>query len=376
MTTTATLPGADGPEQPGLVSVVLIFLNEERYLRDAVRSVVEQDYPSWELILVDDGSSDGSPAIARSLADADNRIRVLTHPGGENRGMSASRNLGLAHARGEFVAFLDADDVYLPGRLSGHVEVLQRHPHIAVTGSSYIRWFATEPGSPIRAADLAHPREFVVAGDTVWDAPLGLMVVMRVPYLNMGTFSLTVRRRIALEVGGFEDRFRSMYEDQVFASKLFARYPVYVIQAYLALYRHHDMSATRLATASATESAQRAAADSRAFMDWLLAYLAQHGVDDPLLLQLVREREAREVAPGSHRQVAGMAKTMMRRVLPAVLKRRLMRLDYELDARQARRSYEELTRMMSQRALRRVLSSPDPAADPSVQPGSLPPRQA
>jgi glycosyltransferase involved in cell wall biosynthesis len=350
------------PEQEGLVSVVIIFLNEERYLRDAVGSVLAQDYAKWELLLVDDGSTDGSAAIAEEYTRLDDRIRFLTHLGGENRGMSASRNLGLANARGEYVAFLDADDIYLPKRLSRHVEVLQKYPDIAVTGSSYIRWFATEPGVPLRVENVAHARHFVVVGDVVWEPPVGLMVVTQVPYLNMGTFSLTVRRRIALEVGGFEDRFRSLYEDQVFASKILARYPVYVIQAYLSLYRHHEASATWKAKATAVGPGDHPATDSQRFMEWLDGYLAECGVTDPLLLRMVRERRGREVKqPGT----LGLARTRgsaaMKRILgqslPDRVRRRLLMLDYELDAREARRQYEALTKLLSRHQLSSALRS-------------------
>ncbi|MEL7158651.1 MAG: glycosyltransferase family 2 protein, partial [Actinomycetota bacterium] len=100
------------------VSVIVIFLNEERFLADAVASVVAQEGCRWELLLVDDGSTDGSPAIAQALATADpDRIRYLTHPGGGNQGMSAARNLGIAHARGHWLTFLDADDTWRPGKL-------------------------------------------------------------------------------------------------------------------------------------------------------------------------------------------------------------------------------------------------------------------
>ena len=95
------------------VSAIVIFLNEERFLAEAIASVRAQTFRDWELILVDDGSSDGSAGIARAAAEEDPRIRVLAHPGGANRGMSASRNLGLSDARGEFVAFLDGDDLLL-----------------------------------------------------------------------------------------------------------------------------------------------------------------------------------------------------------------------------------------------------------------------
>src|SRR5690606_28181582 len=99
------------------VSVIIIFLDAERYLNEAIRSVFDQTVSNWELLLVDDGSSDASSTIARCHAAAmPERIRYLEHSGHENRGMSASRNLGIRTARGRYVAFLDADDVWLPDR--------------------------------------------------------------------------------------------------------------------------------------------------------------------------------------------------------------------------------------------------------------------
>ena len=109
-----------------VVSVIIIFLDEQRFLDEAIRSVFEQTFSDWELILVDDGSTDSSPAIAACYATAHpQRVRVVRHPGGINRGMSASRNLGLAVARGEFIAFLDADDVYRPEKLAVQVDHLR-----------------------------------------------------------------------------------------------------------------------------------------------------------------------------------------------------------------------------------------------------------
>lgn len=345
--------GADSRDEPGLVSVIIIFLDEERFLGESIESVLTQDYPSWELLLVDDGSTDGSPDVARTYAERDPRIRYLTHPGRENRGMSASRNLGLRESRGEYVAFLDADDTYMPDRLSRHVAVLAAHPGIGMTGSGYIRWFADgSPGSRVRE----HARPFVAAGDLVWQPPTGLTIVTSVPYLNMGTCSLTVRRRVALEAGGFEDSFRGLYEDQVFASKILARYPVYVLQAYLARYRHHAGSWTRRAKAPRASPADEGHAHSARFADWLLGYLEQHGIDDPLLMQAVRDRQRREAAPPRlldrvRRRVGGGVKGMLERALPRDWYTRLLVLDYELDGRRARRAYERLARVLSERAL-------------------------
>ena len=104
------------------VSVVTIFLDEELFLGEAIESVRAQTFSDWELILVDDGSRDRSADIARSFAEAEpERIRYLQHLGATNRGMSASRNIGLKESRGDLVAFLDGDDVWLPDNVESGV---------------------------------------------------------------------------------------------------------------------------------------------------------------------------------------------------------------------------------------------------------------
>src|SRR5688572_8206551 len=97
-----------------LVSAIIIFLNGEKYLEEAIQSVIHQTYTNWELLLVDDGSSDKSTAIALSYANSfSNKIKYLEHEGHQNKGMSATRNLGINHSKGDYIGFLDADDVWL-----------------------------------------------------------------------------------------------------------------------------------------------------------------------------------------------------------------------------------------------------------------------
>lgn len=95
---------------PGLVSIVIPIYNAEEKLQRALASVLVQDYPHWEAVLVDDGSTDGSYALALSYVQRDARFRVLHQ---ENSGQAAARNRALDIARGEYVAFLDADDEWL-----------------------------------------------------------------------------------------------------------------------------------------------------------------------------------------------------------------------------------------------------------------------
>ena len=100
------------PASP-LVSVVTAFFREEKFLDETIQSVINQSYTNWELLLVDDGSPDGSPDIARKYASRyPDKIFYLQHENRANKGVCRSRNYGISRSRGEFIAYLDADDVW------------------------------------------------------------------------------------------------------------------------------------------------------------------------------------------------------------------------------------------------------------------------
>src|SRR6266550_600756 len=92
------------------VSIITTFLNAERFIAEAIESVLSQSYTDWDLVMVDDGSTDASSDIVRKYAASFDRIRYEHHDGYVNRGMSASRNVGIGRSNGSYVAFLDADD--------------------------------------------------------------------------------------------------------------------------------------------------------------------------------------------------------------------------------------------------------------------------
>jgi len=111
---------------PSLVSVVIPVLDGERFLAETLESVFAQDYPRFEVIVVDDGSTDGTADVARSFG----AVRYIHQ---SNQGQAVARNTGIAAARGEFLAFLDADDLWTPNKLSLQVGYLLTHPEIGFT---------------------------------------------------------------------------------------------------------------------------------------------------------------------------------------------------------------------------------------------------
>jgi glycosyltransferase involved in cell wall biosynthesis len=119
------------PKSP-FFSVVIPVYNKKDYLRRSVKSVLAQTFADFELIVVDDGSQDGSPKIVRSLKDK--RIRLILQ---KNAGVAAARNRGVAAAKGSYVAFLDADDDWAPGYLAALRALIQDYPGAGLYGTNY-----------------------------------------------------------------------------------------------------------------------------------------------------------------------------------------------------------------------------------------------
>ncbi len=111
--------------EPGLVSVVLPTYNRAHLIGTAIESVLCQTYAGWEVVVVDDGSSDGTEEVIRGRFAGDARIRYFAQ---KNRGVGAARNVGMRKARGEFIAFLDSDDAFVPGKLEMQVACLRFLP--------------------------------------------------------------------------------------------------------------------------------------------------------------------------------------------------------------------------------------------------------
>jgi glycosyltransferase involved in cell wall biosynthesis len=140
-----------------LVTVSIAFLDEARFLAGAIETVRAQTLRHWELLLVDDGSTDASPAIAASAAASDDRIRVLRHAEGGHAGLPASRNLALVSAAGQFMCFLDADDRWVATKLDRQLAMMEQHPRAAmVCGPSWRAGIdALEQPEPTAVSPLA-----------------------------------------------------------------------------------------------------------------------------------------------------------------------------------------------------------------------------
>jgi glycosyltransferase involved in cell wall biosynthesis len=265
------------------VSIVTPFLDAGPFIEESIRSVLDQTFDDWELLLVDDGSTDGSTAIARRYAAAyPERIRYLAHEARRNRGASASRNLAARHARGKYLAFLDADDVYLPRKLEIQVPVLDAHPAVAMLYAATEYWYSWGGRAEDAGRDWVW-RDYGAEPGTIIEPPRMLLQFLRhggtVPCMG----SVLVRRVAVERVGGWEESFRRVCTDQVFHAKLCLHYPVMILDMCLDRYRQHENSSCRTV---ARDGQMDAAFET--YLTWLESYVGAQPAADPAVKAALR----------------------------------------------------------------------------------------
>ena len=254
------------------VSVIVPFLNAVRFLAETIESVLAQSFPDWELLLIDDGSTDGSTALAQHYAlRYPGKIIYLDQPGHQNRGVAAARNLGIRHAKGMFLALLDADDVWLPKKLQEQVPLLESHPEAGMVYGNSLFWHSWTGDPRDSALDyqppLGVPLEAVSAPPEILTRFLERKAAAPCPC------SVLARREVVERVGGFEESIRTVLEDQAFLAKMLIAAPAYVDGRTWDKYRIHPDSACAV-----TDRTGRFAQARLDYLDWLGRYLSEHGL--------------------------------------------------------------------------------------------------
>jgi glycosyltransferase involved in cell wall biosynthesis len=310
-----------------IVSVVIIFLNAGRFLEEAIESVLAQTHKDWELLLVDDGSNDESSELTMRYASKDPlRIRYLEHEGHQNRGMSASRNLGVWNARGNYIAFLDADDIWLPEKLETHVAMLEAHPEAAMLYGSSKYWFSWT-GDPNDAGRDYVP-EIKVRTQTMFTPPVLLPLLLEGKTEIPCPCSVMARTEAIKKVGGFEVSFRGMYEDQAFYVKMCLSATILATGDCLAWYRQHPASNYSIAISSGVTHALH-----YNFLKWLETYCREQHVEDSVVWQAIRRQiwlyedspnvKFPGLSPNSLRWIKKWILRAEEHLLPAAIRRRL-----------------------------------------------------
>ena len=209
-----------------LVSVVIPVHNRRGFVLDTVRSVLAQTWPHLEVIVVDDGSTDGSADLLEETFG--DRIRVIRLP--TNQGRSTARNTGWALARGELVAFLDSDDLWAPDKLARQVPCFA-DPAVALVHTWVAKIDAN--GAPLEADSAALAREFALAAARGSDYA-GLTET----WCRMYTSAVLVRREALRTSGGFDPRI-SNFEDWDVLWRIARSGRVIAIEEPLVMHRTH-----------------------------------------------------------------------------------------------------------------------------------------
>jgi len=234
MDASSTTTGSPAPNPPPtahspLVSVIMPSYNTSQYIQEAIDSVLAQDYPNKELIVIDDGSTDSTVDLIRAYGD---RVTLLTQ---KNQGSAVARNAGIAAAQGKYIAFLDSDDAWLPGKLTTQVRYLEQHPDI---GMIYGRWhvWKPQPDGHFASADTIDPESTeptrLVEEGSGW-------LYNRLLFTSLlHTITVMARRSLIDEVGTFDvDLKRGQdYDYWIRASRVTQ---IHQIDQVLALYRLH-----------------------------------------------------------------------------------------------------------------------------------------
>lgn len=208
-------------EEAPLVSVVIPCFNGEAFLKEAIESVITQSYPRVEIIVVDDGSTDHSGDIAQSYP-----VRYIHQP---NRGLTASRNLGIQESRGSYLVFLDADDRLMPEAIEMGLRVLVQRPECALTVGDHL--FVSEDGSY-----LANSRK-------TFPPARHYEALLKSNFFEMIS-SILFRRSIFDQVGGFDTELR-VAEDYDLYLRIAREYAICLHPALVAEYRIHQSNTSR-----------------------------------------------------------------------------------------------------------------------------------
>jgi glycosyltransferase involved in cell wall biosynthesis len=203
------------------VSVIIPIYNGSRFVEETIRSVVNQNFEDWELILVDDGSTDNTREIIESFKST--KIRCFSKP---NSGVSDSRNYGAKYATGEYFAFIDADDIWKPAKMSESVDFIKNHPVHLVHSYMEVIDASSKPTGEI----LQGKEGWMLNSLLLWDG-------CNIPSPS----SILVSKDAYEKVGGFDTNF-STAADQDFFFRIANNYEIGMIKSPLGQYRVHGQN--------------------------------------------------------------------------------------------------------------------------------------
>jgi glycosyltransferase involved in cell wall biosynthesis len=216
-----------------IISVIVPIFNAGKFLDETIQSVINQTFTDWELILVDDGSTDDSLIIASEYSKKDDRIKSLQHPGGVNLGVSCTRNLGIKYSAGTFIALLDSDDTWYRNKLEKQIDIFIRYPDISLVYHKLKTKFDLENFvfPEICGSGTVGRQDYIykkMVRDKVW----------------MPNSSVVFNANVLNKTGLFNEKLKYQIEDHLFFTKCTYHFKSYFLDEILGEYRIHSSSYT------------------------------------------------------------------------------------------------------------------------------------
>lgn len=219
------------------ISIVIPCFNGERYIAETIRSVIAQDWPSANIVVVDDGSKDGS---AELVQDTFPSVHLVRQP---NQGVAAARNTGIQHARHDWIAFLDADDIWLAGKLERQWRQLQSNPGVRM---NYTSWKVWQSEDAMPTTELLNDLMSTTDDVGQWGGPSGWIYPALLLDCVVWTSTVLIHRSVLNDVGNFDPSLR-IGEDYDLWLRASRATPILRVNRPLALYRNHAASITKSA---------------------------------------------------------------------------------------------------------------------------------
>jgi len=202
-----------------LVSVIIPTYNRDKFIGEAIQSVLDQTFRDFEILVIDDGSTDETAGVIKSFLD--DRVRYIYQA---NQGRSHARNHGLKKAAGLYIAFLDSDDLYLPGKVELQVAYLDSNPEVGMVYTS--AYCVDEDGSMLRDSYLAS-----ISGHIYKDIAFYVPVTITLP-------TVMARREVFDRVGGFDEKMER-FEDTDMWRRIAKEFPIGAITDFTCKLRTH-----------------------------------------------------------------------------------------------------------------------------------------
>jgi glycosyltransferase involved in cell wall biosynthesis len=248
-----------------MVSIIIPCHNSEKFLSECIDSVITQQYSNFELILVNDFSSDKTLEISHAYSKLDNRIKCINTSETQQMGASYARNLGYSISKGNYLIFLDSDDVWMPSSLKKLVDIIEQNNEVG--------WVI---GNVIYFNDYRY--NLTSYRNSHYDFPEGIYDKFVLIKRFTQNFHQTpvpgatiVKREIVDKISGWENSFKKNYTDQAFYTKILCEAKTYVTHEPLLLYRQHENSSS-----STSQKNGQLKENEKKYFEWLKSYILNY----------------------------------------------------------------------------------------------------